>query len=216
MKMKNHLNGKKKRECKVKSNLAKAILKEILSSNLISEGLRYHIEKDVGVDMNLFRPGSKSFFSLFREARELHRVGIYQLKESESYYIKETDIGNFGEFNGSLVPLDFPMYSEDDLFEAEYKGKKVKLNKPSRNSGSSGGQFKVYVKNPKTGKVKKVTFGSREMKSRLGNPKARKSFAARHRCEKTTKKDKISARYWSCRLGRYPHLTGSKKKYRWW
>ena len=63
----------------------------------------------VQLNHNLFR----KFFSLFREARELHRVGIYQLKESESYYIKETDIGNFGEFNGSLVPLDFPMYSED-------------------------------------------------------------------------------------------------------
>ena len=198
----------------MKNSLKDLILKEVLSSNLISEGLRYHIEKDVGVDINLFRPGSEAFFSLFREARELHRAGVYNLKESESYYIKETEIGNFGDFNGSLVPIDFPMDVEDSLLEAEYKGKKVKLNKPSRNSGKSGGQFKVYVKNPKTGKVKKITFGSREMKSRLGNPKARKSFAARHRCETT--KDKTSARYWSCRLGRYPHLTGAKKKYRWW
>ena len=73
----------------MKNSLKDLILKEVLSSNLISEGLRYHIEKDVGVDMNLFRPGSEAFFSLFREARELHKVGVYSLKESESYYIKE-------------------------------------------------------------------------------------------------------------------------------
>ena len=190
------------------------MLKEVLSSSLISEGLRYHIEKDVGVDMNLFRPGSDAFFSLFREARELCNIGIYEIKNSEKYFLLETEIGNFGEFEGELVPLDYPMLEGDEINEAEYQGRKVKLNKPSRNSGKSGGQFKVYVKNPKTGKVKKITFGSREMKSRLGNPKARKSFAARHRCETT--KDKTSARYWSCRLGRYPHLTGAKKKYRWW
>lgn len=186
----------------------------MLSSSLISEGLRYHIKKDVGVDMNLFRPGSDAFFSLFREARELHNIGIYEIKDSEKYFLLETEIGNFAEFEGEMVPLDYPMLEEKEINEAEYQGKKVKLNKPTRNSGKSGGQFKVYVKNPKTKKVKKVTFGSREMKSRLGNPKARKSFAARHRCETT--KDKTSARYWSCRLGRYPHLTGSKKKYRWW
>ena len=198
----------------MRSSIKNIILKEVLSSSLISEGLRYHIKKDVGVDMNLFRPGSDAFFSLFREARELYNIGVYEIKDSEKYFLLETEIGNFGEFEGELVPLDYPMHEGDEINEAEYQGKKVKLNKPTRNSGKSGGQFKVYVKNPKTKKVKKVTFGSREMKSRLGNPKARKSFAARHRCQTT--KDKTSARYWSCRLGRYPHLTGSKKKYRWW
>jgi uncharacterized cupin superfamily protein len=48
----------------------------------------------------------------------------------------------------------------------------------------------------------------------VGDSKRRKSFSARHQCEK--KNDKTTAGYWSCRIGRYPHLTGAKKKYTWW
>ena len=80
------------------------------------------------------------------------------------------------------------------LSEAEYKGKDVSLNKPK-----SGGPKKwyVYVKNPKTGKVIKVSYGSPVMTAKWNDPAARKSFAARHRCAK--KKDKTKAGYWACR-----------------
>jgi len=80
------------------------------------------------------------------------------------------------------------------LSEAEYKGKDVELNKPK-----SGGPKKwyVYVRNPKTGKVKKVTYGSPTMTAKWNDPEARKSFAARHQCDK--KKDKTKAGYWACR-----------------
>ncbi len=80
------------------------------------------------------------------------------------------------------------------LYEAEYKGKKVELGKPK-----SGGSKKwyVYVRNPKTGKIKKVSYGSPVMTAKWNDPAARKSFAARHQCEK--KKDKTKAGYWACR-----------------
>ena len=80
------------------------------------------------------------------------------------------------------------------LSEAEYKGKDVSLNKPK-----SGGPKKwyVYVKNPKTGKVIKVSYGSPVMTAKWNDPGARKSFAARHQCDK--KKDKTKAGYWACR-----------------
>lgn len=80
------------------------------------------------------------------------------------------------------------------LSEAEYKGKDVSLNKPK-----SGGPKKwyVYVKNPKTGKVIKVSYGSPVMTAKWNDPAARKSFAARHQCAK--KKDKTKAGYWACR-----------------
>jgi hypothetical protein len=48
----------------------------------------------------------------------------------------------------------------------------------------------------------------------IHDPARRKSFAARHKC--TTRNDKTTASYWACRTGRYPHLTGAKKKYTWW
>jgi hypothetical protein len=88
--------------------------------------------------------------------------------------------------------------------DAEYQGRKVTLNKPTRGDVK---KFKVYVKDPKTGNVKKVNFGhggtsakrkgEKTMKIRKSNPKARKSFRARHNCDNPGPKTK--ARYWSCR-----------------
>ena len=84
---------------------------------------------------------------------------------------------------------------------AEYQGKSVKLESPSRISKGEPGygrkKFKVYVKT-KSGKVKKVMFGDPNMEIRKDNPEARKSFRARHKCD--TAKDKTTPRYWSCRM----------------
>jgi hypothetical protein len=95
-------------------------------------------------------------------------------------------------------------YPEDEIWEAEYRGRKVPLNKPMRGDVK---KFKVYVKDPKTGNIKKVNFGhggssarragQKTMKIRKSNPKARKSFRARHNCANPGPKTK--ARYWSCR-----------------
>jgi hypothetical protein len=93
-----------------------------------------------------------------------------------------------------------------------YKGRKVKLNKPKRNSGS-GGKFVVYVRNQKTGNIKRITFGARGMTTGLRNPARRKSFAARHRC--TQKKNKLAPGYWACRIGRYPAVSGAPYT-TWW
>ena len=86
-------------------------------------------------------------------------------------------------------------FSEDevDMFEAEYQGRKVKLNKPMRGDVK---KFKVYVKNDK-GNVIKVSFGDPNMKIKKSNPARRKSFRARHNCDNPGPKTK--ARYWSCR-----------------
>jgi len=88
--------------------------------------------------------------------------------------------------------------SVDYIPEAEYKGKKVQLNKPKR-GGSK--KFYVYVKNPKTGNVKKVSFGDTGLSVKFKKKGARASFAARHKCAQ--KKDKTKAGYWSCNIGRY-------------
>ena len=82
----------------------------------------------------------------------------------------------------------------DLVYEAEYRGRKVKLNKPMRGDVK---KFKVYVKDPKTGNVKKVNFGDKKMRIKKSNPKRRKSFRARHNCDNPGPKTK--ARYWSCK-----------------
>lgn len=90
----------------------------------------------------------------------------------------------------------FEAYGEIEftLEEAEYQGRKVTLNKPTRGDVK---KFKVYVKDPSTGNVKKVNFGDPDMKIKKSIPARRKSFRARHNCDNPGPKTK--ARYWSCR-----------------
>jgi hypothetical protein len=84
--------------------------------------------------------------------------------------------------------------AKGNLEEAEYRGRKVKLGKPMRGDVK---KFKVFVRNPTTGKVKKVNFGDKKMRIKKSNPKRRKSFRARHNCANPGPRTK--ARYWSCR-----------------
>lgn len=78
--------------------------------------------------------------------------------------------------------------------ESEYHGKHVTLNKPMQGDVK---KFKVYVKDPSSGNVKKVNFGDPNMRIKKSNPARRRSFRARHHCENPGPKTK--ARYWSCR-----------------
>lgn len=97
---------------------------------------------------------------------------------------------------------------ESVLNETEFKGKDVSLNKPKRGGSKA---YYVYVRDPKTKKIKKVSFGSGGLKAKINNPEARRAFAARHKC--STKKDKTKAGYWSCRLPRYAKLLGLKSNF---
>ena len=89
--------------------------------------------------------------------------------------------------------------------EAEYQGRKVKLNKPMQGDDDGDSKFKVYVKDGEkknadgTMKVKKVSFGAKGSENRIkkNNPERRKSFRARHNCDNPGPKTK--ARYWSCK-----------------
>jgi hypothetical protein len=179
------------------------------TENNISESLKYHLDNNKPITENIFRPGSEAFYEVIKEARQLFDLGRVNLSDVDKELYESTDIGKFGMFNGELIPLDLPMENIEELNEAEYKGKEVKLNHPMRNNGS-GKKYYVYVKNPKTGKVKKISFGDIKggLTAKVNDPKARKSFAARHQCH--LKKDKTKAGYWACRLNKYGHLFGGK------
>ena len=188
---------------KIKKSELRNLINESLAKNIMSENLYYHKSQNKGVDKNIFRPGSKEFFSLFKEARSLYQQGLYNISECEKYYIEDLDIGEFGTYEGRRVPLDFPIEEGyEHLVEAEYKGKKVELNKPKKIKGG-GGRAYVYVRNDK-GNVIKVKFGS-SMPDAMGDSpaakKRRKSFGDRHRC--SDKKDKTKAGYWSCRATKF-------------
>ena len=82
------------------------------------------------------------------------------------------------------------------ISEAEYQGRKVKLNDPFRLPTGSKKKFGVYVKNEK-GNIVKVTFGDPNMGINRDDPEARKNFRARHSCDDNPG-PKWKARYWSC------------------
>ena len=114
--------------------------------------------------------------------------------------MEEYDVENYQDLKEFI---QFIKEYKADVNEAEYRGRKVKLGKPMRGDVK---KFKVYVKNPK-GNVVKVNFGhggtsakkagQKTIRIRKSNPKARKSFRARHNCDNPGPRHK--ARYWSCR-----------------
>lgn len=174
---------------------------------ILYPSLEYHVKNKFTLSENTYRYSSESFLKLFEEARQAYKKKLIKLNQIDEELILKTDIGLYGLYEGKKVPLDIPL-----LQEVNYQGKDVELNKPKR-GGSK--KFYVYVKNPKTGKVKKVQFGAKsggqQLSVKLDDPKARKQFSDRHNCNQ--KKDKTTPGYWSCRLPRYWKQLGGSKNY---
>ena len=175
----------------------------------ISENMRYHLDKQIPIHDNTFRPGSKAHIDLIHETRLLWKKGVIELQGEDKKLFENTDLGRFGIYEGEVVPLDYPMMEIETLTEAklEEEKKQPALGKPKR-GGSK--KFYVYVKDPKTKRIKKVSFGMAGggLRAKLNNSKARSAFSKRHNCPQ--KKDRTKASYWSCRLPRYAKLLGFK------
>jgi hypothetical protein len=331
------------------------ILNESLAPRaILSEGLNHHLNANKPLTDHLYRAGSTAYFNLWAEARSYYSRGIIDITNGDDLAIlTETNLGNYGMYEGKKVPLDFPMkdenpyepilediqvygkiyesvniensYKLDDIksnelgnefiftdkhgikrklmflkgnsvkllwfnptsqewttddiprkyedekvmntfgmilvkvilpkygsfnfkalnaaryrlfraliynsldtskYEMDFNDetmeievaskeslneeKKKKLNKPMRDS-SGGKAYKVYVRDPKTKKIKTVRFGSGGLRAKINNSKARQAFAKRHRCSEKT--DKTKASYWSCRLPRYASLLGLKSSF---
>lgn len=184
----------------------KTFTKFIDDSIKISEAIKYHAANDLSITESVFRPGSKAHIELLVEARELLKIKAILLEETERILFETTDLGKIGIYEGVEVPLDLPLEIEE-LNEAKKKGKSPELGKPMRGGPK---KYHVYVRNPKTGKIKRIVFGDVHggLTAKVSNPKARKSFAARHNCKE--KNDRMSAGYWACRINRYAHLWGGK------
>jgi len=259
--------------CDNVGNQGVVLNESLVKKDILSENLRYHVDKQLPLTENTFRYGSDAFLNLWAEARSLYLREIIHVNEDDKQILEETDLGNYGMYEGKKVPLDLlmleeainlpvraneiplrnvikraqkkalygtPLYNElikianqksinadeiintlrdygvyfeyDDLLnlnESEDKKKNPPIGKPKR-GGSK--KFYVYVKNPKTKKIKKVSFGDTTgLSAKINNPEARRAFAARHDCKNKT--DKTKASYWSCRLPRYAKLLGLKSSF---
>lgn len=178
------------------------LLTEGKVKSLLSEGLQYHIDKKIPLFETVYRIGSEKHLSLIKEARKMYSRNVIDLCEEDEALIK-THLGEFALYEGESVPLDLPMLNEEEIEEAEFKGKDVPLNKPKRGGSKA---YYVYVRDPKTKKVKKVSFGSGGLRAKIKNKEARNAFAKRHNCK--DKKDRTKAGYWSCNLPRYASALG--------
>ena len=196
----------KKCGCNTCESIRGPLLTEGRVKKLVSENLQYHINRNIPLMESEFRIGSEAHLSLIKEARKLYSRGVLDLCEEDEGII-ETHLGEFDLYEDTLVPLDLPMLNEGEQLDEKKKAKKKKkdppIGKPKRGGPKA---YYVYVRDPKTKKIKKVTFGSGGLKAKIRNPKARKAFAARHRCK--TANDRTTARYWSCRLPRYASMLG--------
>ena len=212
------------------------LLTEGKVKSLLSEGLLYHIEHKLPLFETVYRIGSGAHLSLIKEARKLYSRNIIDLCEEDEALIKthlgEFALYEGESVPLDLPMLSEQMDLEDELAneefgmdydqlgsnekewvrdeidnmsmrEAEFRGKDVPLNKPKRGGSKA---YYVYVRDPKTKKIKKVSFGSGGLRAKINNPKARNAFAKRHRCN--TKNDRTKPGYWSCRLPRYAKALG--------
>ena len=192
---------------------------EVEPNTDMSDELKYHIDNKIALGETVFRYGSEAYFKLINEVKNLYDNKLIKLNENDEFIVNDFD-NKLYKSNGNVFRLNL-IYEETEnnseiINEAKYKGKEVELNKPKR-GGSK--KFYVYVKNPETGKIKKVSFGAKDgggkLAVKLKDAKARKAFADRHNCDQ--KNDKTTAGYWSCRLPKFAKLLGIKgAKGRYW
>jgi len=141
-------------------------------------------------------------------------LGIYDDNKGNSASINRARVGFMADIDGEydfqigpaatmkeLIKMLADEGFTQKIFEAQFKGKDVSLNKPKRGGSKA---YYVYVKDGD--KVKKVSFGSGGLRAKINNKDARSAFAARHNCDK--KKDRTTAGYWSCNLPRYAKALG--------
>jgi hypothetical protein len=177
------------------------MLNENLKARIImTENMQRHIDTKKPLFETTLPYGSKEYLNLWVEARYLYSRGALNLEGIDKEKVTETNLGEYGMYEGKKVPLDLPILDENIINEAEYQGRKVTLNKPMQGDIK---KFKVYVKNAK-GKVVKVNFGfggksakGKRMVIKAKNPKRRAAYRKRHNCDNPGPKWK--ANYWSCK-----------------
>ena len=151
-----------------------------------------------------------------KDEREQLMIDMEQEAEPEGGEIANRYGSRLNDIDAKMVKIksdldDLRMYESLDEAKKKKKKKKEKkdppLNKPKRGGSKA---YYVYVRDPKTKKIKKVSFGSGGLRAKIKNKEARNSFAARHNCK--NKKDRTMAGYWSCNLPRYADQLGLGSK----
>lgn len=156
------------------------------------------IKNDAGNLKQLKEEAFQDYLKKIKDISDEMQAHPERIEKYKDYQITKDDIKNlYDEVDyETLATIYDQLYDkEENMEEAEYKGKDVELNQPM--SGDVK-KYKVFVKDPQTDNIKKVNFGDKNMEIKRDDPERRKSFRARHKCD--TAKDKTTPRYWSCKF----------------
>ena len=86
---------------------------------ILSEGLKYHMDNNMPLTEHVYRAGSQKYFNLWAEARALYSRGILEVQGDDLEVLTETDLGHYGMFEGKKVPLDFPIELTEEEAQEE-------------------------------------------------------------------------------------------------
>ena len=182
--------------------LSKTQIKEIIKETIKEEYLNSLLEKNIPTNpskWNYYKSQAKKKFDVYPSAyanawaAKMYKKagGGWKKGKKENIELKKKDKNSSIPFGSGYDKIE-----EKPIEEAEYQGKKVELGKVKRGGDK---KFYVYVKDPKTKNVKKVSFGDTTgLSIKTKDPDRRRNFRARHNCDNPGPKTK--ARYWSCRM----------------
>jgi hypothetical protein len=146
--------------CEDKRIIAPILNESIAPREILSEGLKYHIDNNKPLTEHVYRAGSQNYFNLWSEARALYSRGIIDIKNQDDLEIlTETQLGEFGMYEGKKVPLDFIMEEEQEWPEevlSRHKDMKFILHK----SFSDGATYQIVDLENNGKKIATMTFKS--------------------------------------------------------
>jgi len=87
----------------------------LLTEDKVSKNLQYHLDKNIPLHENAFRYGTEAQLQLFKEVRKLYNEEKLYLNPEDRWLVENTDIGNYGLYEGKFVPLDVPMVEENPI-----------------------------------------------------------------------------------------------------
>ena len=116
----------------------------IAPKEILSEGLKYHMDNDMPLTEHVYRAGSQSYFNLWAEARALYSRGILEVTGDDLEVLTETDLGHYGMFEGKKVPLDFPIELNENRIIIKTNRKRLAIDKEDLQRLKSGKDIVGY------------------------------------------------------------------------
>jgi hypothetical protein len=114
--------------CENVGNTGVVLNESLVKKDILSENLRYHVDNKLPLTENTFRYGSRSFLNLWSEARYLYLREIIHVNDDDKEILLETNLGEYGMYEGKKVPLDLPMLEEDEEKRLDGRGWPVKFS----------------------------------------------------------------------------------------